>query len=210
MVVAIGIALLVLARSCSTCSPVADDPIASNWGSIDDALKITLYISSIAFIALNCSWPWRSGDTGTGRAVRAHYERENTALEKRLTLWTALRHRRNARARLLAWSKFVTVPANAAVVEAVGSNGNGPSVSRQRRGARLNRDRLCHPDNVFGINPAIPTAANDILVDTNELHLPLGHPVKMVLRSKDVLHDFYVPQSAPRWTLYRAPSLISG
>jgi cytochrome c oxidase subunit 2 len=29
------------------------------------------------------------------------------------------------------------------------------------------------------------------------VHLPLGKPVKVVARSHDVLHDFFVPSSAP-------------
>ena len=32
------------------------------------------------------------------------------------------------------------------------------------------------------------------IVTANELHLPVGKPVKMLLRSIDVLHDFYVPE----------------
>ena len=38
------------------------------------------------------------------------------------------------------------------------------------------------------------------MVEADDLHLPIGKPVKMLLRSIDVLHDFYVPDSAPRWT----------
>ena len=32
------------------------------------------------------------------------------------------------------------------------------------------------------------------MVEAGDLHLPLGKPVKMLLRSIDVLHDFYVPE----------------
>ena len=39
-----------------------------------------------------------------------------------------------------------------------------------------------------------PNGQDDILVDDSELHLPLGQPVQALLRSIDVLHDFYVPQ----------------
>ena len=45
------------------------------------------------------------------------------------------------------------------------------------------------------------------LVETNELHLPLGRPVKMVLRSKDVLHDFYVPQFRAKMDL--VPGIVT-
>jgi len=39
------------------------------------------------------------------------------------------------------------------------------------------------------------------------LHLPLGRPVKMLLRSIDVLHDFYVPQFRAKMDL--VPGMIT-
>ena len=36
--------------------------------------------------------------------------------------------------------------------------------------------------------------ADDVIVEAADLHLPVERPVKMVLRSIDVLHDFYVPE----------------
>ena len=33
-----------------------------------------------------------------------------------------------------------------------------------------------------------------MVIESGELHLPIGKPVKMLLRSVDVLHDFYVPE----------------
>ena len=32
------------------------------------------------------------------------------------------------------------------------------------------------------------------MIEGGELHLPIGKPVKALLRSVDVLHDFYVPE----------------
>lgn len=29
--------------------------------------------------------------------------------------------------------------------------------------------------------------------EINELHIPLGHPIKLIMTSQDVIHDFYVP-----------------
>ena len=39
-----------------------------------------------------------------------------------------------------------------------------------------------------------PTGEDDILINTNTLHLPVDRNIKMVLRSKDVLHNFWVPE----------------
>src|SRR3546814_8897535 len=48
-------------------------------------------------------------------------------------------------------------------------------------------------DNPFGLNPNDPYGQDDVLVEASEIYLPVGRPVKVLLRSKDVLHDFYVP-----------------
>ena len=49
-------------------------------------------------------------------------------------------------------------------------------------------------DNPFGMKPDDPAGRDDILVANPELHLPVDTPYKFVLRSKDVLHNFTVPQ----------------
>jgi heme/copper-type cytochrome/quinol oxidase subunit 2 len=50
------------------------------------------------------------------------------------------------------------------------------------------------PDNPFGMSPNDPAGNDDVLITSNELHLPIDRPVKLLLRSKDVLHNFAVPQ----------------
>jgi cytochrome c oxidase subunit II len=49
-------------------------------------------------------------------------------------------------------------------------------------------------DNPFGIDPNDPNGQDDIVIESNELVLLLNQPVKLLLRSKDVLHNFKVPQ----------------
>ncbi len=44
------------------------------------------------------------------------------------------------------------------------------------------------------MDPKDETGQDDVLIFGNELHLPLDKPVKLLLRSKDVLHNFAVPQ----------------
>jgi cytochrome c oxidase subunit 2 len=53
--------------------------------------------------------------------------------------------------------------------------------------------RLISAENPFGLHSGNPYGQDDVLVQSSELHLPLGKPVKVLLRSKDVVHDFYVP-----------------
>ena len=54
--------------------------------------------------------------------------------------------------------------------------------------------KLVTLDNPFGIDPKDPKVSDDVLVTSPELHLPIGKPVKLLLRAKDVNHQFAVPQ----------------
>ena len=67
--------------------------------------------------------------------------------------------------------------------------------------------RHVNDTNPFGINPDDPYGRDDVLVSDSTVHLPIGKPVKMVLRSHDVLHDFFVPEFRARMNL--VPGLIT-
>ena len=96
---------------------------------------------------------------------------------------------------LAVWAKFVTVPDDASVVEVVGQQWawsyRFPG-SDGELGAVDNK--LVTLDNPFGVDPKDPKGQDDILVLSPELHLPIGKPVKLELRAKDVNHQFAVPQ----------------
>lgn len=48
------------------------------------------------------------------------------------------------------------------------------------------------PENKFGIDPTDPRAKEDFT--STELVIPVGRPVHVFLRSRDVIHSFYVPE----------------
>ena len=54
--------------------------------------------------------------------------------------------------------------------------------------------RNINDENPFGMNPNDPNGQDDILIQGDDLHLLIDQPVKVLLRSIDVLHNFYVPQ----------------
>lgn len=209
MYVAIGIALLVVGSILfHLLSPWWMTPIASNWGSIDHALAITLYICAIAFVVLNLFMAWAIWRYRHKPGNKAHYEPENAKLEKRLTLWTGVGIAAMLAPGLIAWHEYVTVPDDAAIVEATGQQWQWAFRYPGADGV-LGAAEIANitPDNPFGISPRDPYGRDDILIETNELHLPLGQPVKMVLRSKDVLHDFYVPQFRAKMDL--VPGIVT-
>jgi cytochrome c oxidase subunit 2 len=181
---------------------------ASNWGSIDDALMITMWICGITFIVLNLFMAWAIIRYRHRAGNKAHYEPENASLEKKLTFWTGIGIAGMLAPGLIAWNEFVTVPKEATVVEATGQQwqwGYRFPGKDGVLGTASTRDIT--PDNPFGLNARDPYARDDILVENGELHLPLNKPVKLVLRSKDVLHDFYVPQFRAKMDL--VPGIVT-
>jgi cytochrome c oxidase subunit 2 len=207
--VAIAIAILVLGSiAFHLLSPWWQTPIATNWSSIDSALHITLVICAIAFVSLNLFMAYTLVRFRHRPGSRAHYEPENSSLEKRLTIWTAIGIAGMLAPGLVAWAKYVTVPPDAAIVEAVGQQWQWAFRFPGRDGVLGTAAvKFMTPDNPLGLNPLNPFGRDDILVETSELHLPVGQPVKMVLRSKDVLHDFYVPEFRSRMDL--VPGIVT-
>jgi cytochrome c oxidase subunit 2 len=47
-------------------------------------------------------------------------------------------------------------------------------------------------NNPIGLDPKDPNGKDDIVL-LNDIHLPVNRPVRIRLRSKDVIHSFYVP-----------------
>ena len=169
--------------------------IASNWGFIDTVIQITFVVTGIVFVALllftaYCVYRYRYREDR-----RSEYKPEDPKLEWWLTGLTSVGVVIMLAPGLIAWNDFVTVPEDAAAFEVVGQQWNWKFRFPGEDGVLGTSDaRNINDDNPFGLNPDDPNGQDDILVDDSELHLPLGQPVQALLRSIDVLHDFYVPQ----------------
>lgn len=170
-------------------------PIASNWQYIDDTLIITFWITGVVFTAIvlfmaYCVWRFRHR---AGR--RAIYEPENKRLEWWLTVATALGVAAMLAPGLAVWREFITVPAEASEIEVVGRQWQWSYRLPGRDGRLGTTDiRFVSADNPLGLNPDDPAGQDDVVVEAGELHLPVGRPIKVLLRALDVLHDFYVPE----------------
>src|SRR5688572_29344252 len=129
-------------------------PIASNWQSIDTALDVTFWVCGAVFIAVNSFLIWCVWTFHSKRGVKAHYEPENARLEKHLTLWTAVGIAALLAPGLYAWQQFVTIPANASVVEAVGAQWQWTYRFPGRDNVLgATEVRFINDTNAFGINP---------------------------------------------------------
>jgi cytochrome c oxidase subunit 2 len=178
-------------------SPWWFTPIASNWGTIDDTINITFWVTGIVFVAVNLFMAYavlrfRHRKNSTRRSV---YEPENKKLEGWLTAITALGVAAMLAPGLFVWNTFVNVPDDAMTFEAVGQQWHWSYRFPGDDGELgLVDARNISPDNPFGMVPDDPNGQDDRLVFSNEVHLPVNQAVQALLRSKDVLHDFAVPQ----------------
>jgi cytochrome c oxidase subunit 2 len=142
------------------------------------------------------------------KGARAEYAPENKKLEGWLVAVTTVGVVAMLAPGLFVWAKFVDPPADAAVVEAVGRQWHWSYRFPGQDGKLGTVDaRHVTDQNPFGMNPDDPNGRDDILVSSPELHLPLGRPVKALLRSIDVLHDFAVPQFRVKMDL--VPGLVT-
>jgi cytochrome c oxidase subunit 2 len=170
-------------------------PIASNWGYVDDTIIVTFWITGVVFLAViffmvYCLFRYRRRD-----GQRADYEPENKKLEWWLTGLTTVGVAGMLTPGLFVWNQFVAVPDDATEVEVLGQQWQWTYRLPGADGVLGTTDsRLIDFDNPYGINPDDPNGQDDVLIESDELHLPIDRPVKMLLRSIDVLHDFYVPQ----------------
>ena len=170
-------------------------PVASNWGNIDTTIELTFWITGTVFVAVCtfmawCVWRYRYKPDR-----KAEYKPEDKKLEFRLTALTDLGVIALLAPGLVVWNKYVTVPENAIKIEVVayqwGWNYRLPGADGILGTTDIS---LINDENPYGLNLEDPNSKDDILVMDADLHLEINQPVKVELRSYDVLHNFYVPQ----------------
>jgi len=176
-------------------SPWYFTPLASNWGLIDTTMDITFIVTGIVFVAVNFFMAYCIIRFRHKKGQKADYDPENTKLETWLSIVTTIGVAAMLAPGLVVWGQFVTVPEDAIEVEAVGQQWHWSYRYPGNDGLLGNVDvRHISQANPFGVDPEDPTGQDDILVANPVMHLPIDQPVKTLLRSKDVLHDFAVPQ----------------
>ncbi len=176
-------------------SPWWFTPIASNWSSIDDTISITFWVTGFVFVAVNAFLVYCVLRFRHRKEARAQYEPENKKLEWWLIGLTSLGVVAMLAPGLVVWAKFVNVPESATVVEVIGQQWHWSYRFPGKDGVLGTvNSRLVSDANPFGMNPDDPNGQDDVLISSQEVHLPIGKPVKVLLHSKDVLHNFTVPQ----------------
>ena len=190
---ALAIALIILVMGSllfHLFSPWWLTPIASNWGSIDDTITITLWVTGSVFIVINLFMAYVIIRYRYKKNRRADYQPENKTLEWWLSGITAAGVVAMLAPGLFVWAQVINVPEHASELEIVGQQWQW-SFRFPGKDGILGQTEILHVsiNNPFGINPNDPNGQDDRLITSNEVHLPIDQPVKVLLRSKDVLHD---------------------
>lgn len=176
-------------------SPWTFTPLASNWGQIDNTIFITFLVTGFVFVAVNLFMAYCIIRYRARKGQKAVYDPENNKLETWLTVFTTIGVAAMLAPGLWVWAEFVRVPDDALQIEAVGQQWHWSFRLPGADGEFGNVDtRLISADNPFGMDPDDPLGRDDVLIQDAELHIPVDRPVKMNLRSKDVLHNFTVAQ----------------
>ena len=183
-------------------------PLASNWQAMDDALMLTLVITGAIFIIINLFVAYAVIKFRHRDGVRAAAEHGSKKLEWWLIGVTTVGIVIMLAPGLDVYAKLITPPAEAMQFEVMGQQWQWHYRLPGKDG-RLGQTDVTHisPENPFGVNAKDPNGQDDVLVDTQEIHIPLNKPVKVLLRAQDVLHDFYVPQFRTRMNM--VPGMVT-
>ncbi|CAI8716172.1 cytochrome c oxidase subunit II [Pseudomonas sp. IT-P74] len=209
MAIAIILILIVIASVLfHILAPWHATPAASNWGSIDTTLFITLIISGIFFIAITVFMAVAVMRYRHKEGARAAYQPENKKLELWLIIVTSLGIAGMLAPGLVVYNDFIRVPKEAYELEVIAQQWQWAFRFPGQDGKLGKSDiRFVDSANPLGVDPKDPAGQDDVLVMNNEVRLPLDRPVKVLLRAKDVLHDFYVPQIRSKMDM--VPGMVS-
>ena len=209
MILAVFIILLVIGSVLfHFLSPWYLTPLASNWGTIDTTLDITFVVTGFVFVAVNLFMAYAIIKFRYNKNRKAEYEPENKKLEWILTGITSVGVAAMLAPGLFVWADFVTPPDDAVEVEAIGQQWHWSYRLPGPDGVLgAVESRYVSNENPFGMERDDPFGQDDLLISSPELHLPIDQPVKLLLRSKDVLHNFAVAQFRVKMDL--VPGLVS-
>jgi cytochrome c oxidase subunit 2 len=171
-------------------------PLASDRVAIDQAIHITLLVTGIVFIITNLMLAWFSYRYQDAPGATAAYWHDNSKLEITWTGATAAVMLLFLFAALNLWADVQSpAPEGAMAVEVTGQQFRWVVRYPGRDGAFGRTDvNLIDLDteNYIGVDRSDPAGADDVL-RVNELQLVRDRPVRVLLRSTDVIHSFFLP-----------------
>ena len=169
--------------------------IASNWGGMDSTITLTFWVGGGVFVAVCLFMVYCVLRYEHKEDRRAEYKPEDKKLEKILTWATTFGVCALLAPGLIIWNQYVNVPKNALEVDVMawqwGWQYRLPGADGKLGTTQV---RNIADNNPFGINPDDPFGKDDVMIESDVINLENNRPVKILLRSVDVLHNWYVPQ----------------
>lgn len=183
-------------------------PLASNWGSLDNLIVFTFAVTGIVLIAVNLFIAYSVYYHRKQPGRKAFFFIDNPRLEWGLIAITTVGIVTLLAPGLYYYAQLITPPKNHMTIEVLtqqwlwsyrypGQDGVFGPASIKR----------FTPANPFGIDVAAATSKDDVLAVGGPLYLPLNQPVRLRMRSNDVLHSFYVPQFRAKWDI--VPGMVT-
>ena len=162
---------------------------------IDSLFMAVLVVSGIAFVLVQGALGFFVARYGENGRERASYWHDNPRAEAFLLIGTAVILTILVFMGQRVWASiyFVDAPADALVVQVTGEQFQWNFHYAGPDGAFGRTDtKLITSTNNIGLDRTDPAAKDDV-VTLSEMHFPVGRPVKVRLRSKDVIHSFFLP-----------------
>jgi cytochrome c oxidase subunit 2 len=171
-------------------------PVASaHGGSIDSLFMAVLIVSGIAFILVQGALGFFVARYGSNGNERASYWHDNPKAEAFLLITTAVILTVLVFMGQRVWASiyFSDQPADATIIQVTGEQFSW-TFHYPGADAQFGRTdtKLITSTNSIGLDRDDPVAKDDV-VSQNVLHVPLGKAVRVRLRSKDVIHSFFLP-----------------
>jgi len=169
-------------------------PLKSDRIAIDHALAITLAVTGLVFIVTNLMLAWFGYAYQDGPGAKAAYWHDSPRLEMTWTLVTAGILAIFLFNALNLWAKVTSrPPADAVLIEVTGQQFAWNVRYPGKDGVLGRTDHLqASQDNPIGLVKDDPAAKDDLLL-LNQIYLPKDKPVRVQVRSMDVIHSFFLP-----------------
>jgi len=169
-------------------------PLKSDRIAIDHALAITLAVTGLVFIVTNLMLAWFGYAYQDRPGAKAAYWHDSPRLEMTWTLVTAGILAIFLFNALSLWAKVTAPPpADAVLIEVTGQQFAWNVRYPGKDGVLGKTDHLqASQDNPIGLVKDDPAAKDDLLL-LNQIYLPKDRPVRIQVRSMDVIHSFFLP-----------------
>jgi cytochrome c oxidase subunit II len=169
-------------------------PLKSDRIAIDHAISITLVVTGLVFIVTNLLLAWFGYKYQDHPGARAAYWHDDPRLEWTWTLVTAGILAIFLFNSLALWAQVNSrPPADAMLIEVTGQQFAWNVRYAGKDGVLGRTDHLvASQENPIGLVKEDPASKDDVLL-LNQLYLPQDKPVRVHVRSMDVIHSFFLP-----------------